>query len=498
MISDSVLDQIGNTPMVKLNKIPQSMGIEATILCKLEYFNAGGSVKDRIAKRMVLEAEKEGRIKPGYTLIEPTSGNTGIGLALAGAVRGYRTIITLPEKMSNEKVSVLKALGAEIVRTPTEAAWDSPESHIGVARRLEKEIPNAVILDQYCNPNNPLAHEFGTGEEIWEQTGGKLSMVVAGAGTGGTITGIARAIRKHSKDVKIVAADPKGSVLAVPESLNSTDAAYKVEGIGYDFIPDVLDRDLVDMWVKTEDRESFLLARRLIKDEGLLVGGSSGSALAAALRVAKEQKLTKDDVVVVVLPDSVRSYLTKFVDDDWMNYNGFVDDATLSAQAEKKAQYQGATIADLHLKPVVTVQAAAKVSNAIETLREKAFDQLPVANDSGKLVGLVTLGNILSYMSRGKATVDTPIQDVMLDFRKLPAFSGPEPTSLVGATPSGSSKNKKREFTEITVDTPLSALTRFFERNSAAVVTQRTESGVKAVHVVTKVDLLAFLAKQNK
>lgn len=496
--SDSVLDQIGNTPMVKLNKIPQSLGIKATILCKLEYFNAGGSVKDRIAKRMVLEAEKEGRIKPGYTLIEPTSGNTGIGLALVGAVRGYRTIITLPEKMSNEKVSVLKALGAEIVRTPTEAAWDSPESHIGVAKRLEKEIPNAVILDQYGNVNNPLAHEYGTGEEIWEQTDGKVTMVVAGAGTGGTITGIARAIKKHNPKVTIVGADPKGSILAVPESLNTTDAAYKVEGIGYDFVPDVLDRSFVDKWVKTEDRESFLLSRRLIKDEGLLVGGSSGSALAAALKEAKD--LTEDDVVVVVLPDSVRSYLTKFVDDDWMKYNGFVDDATLSAQAEKKAQYQGATIADLNLKPVVTIKTSAKLSSAIDTLREKAFDQLPVANETGRLVGLVTLGNILSYISRGKATVDTPVQDVMLDFRRLPAFSDPEPASLVGATPSSAHahKKKKREFIEITVDTPLSALNRFFEKNSAAVVTERTDAGVKAVHVVTKVDLLAFLAKHNK
>lgn len=500
-ILDSILDQIGNTPLVKLNRIPQSLGIKATILAKVELFNSGGSVKDRIAKRMVLEAEKSGRIKPGYTLIEPTSGNTGIGLALVGAVRGYRTIITLPEKMSNEKVSVLKALGAEIVRTPTEAAWDSPESHIGVAKRLEKEIPNAVILDQYSNVNNPDAHEYGTGEEIWEQTGGKIDYLVAGAGTGGTITGIAKALKKHNPKIKVVGADPKGSILALPEALNSEGVgSYQVEGIGYDFIPDVLDRNIVDEWVKTEDRESFLLARRLIRDEGILVGGSSGSALAAALKVAKD--LTEDDVVVVVLPDSVRSYLTKFVDDDWMKFNGFVDDKTLEEQAKRKEQYKGATIADLNLKPVVTVKASSAVSAAIDILREKGFDQLPVANDSGKLVGLVTLGNLLSFLSSGRATVSTPISEVMIDFRKLAEFEAdPAKSAISIGTPvpsKRSSNSGKKSFAEITVETPLSALQRFFEHKSSAVVTERDANGaVKPVHVVTKVDLLAYLAKNG-
>lgn len=262
---------------------------------------------------MIEEAEKSGRIKPGDTLIEPTSGNTGIGLALVAAVKGYKTIITLPEKMSPEKVAVLRALGAEIIRTPTAAAWDSPESHIGVARRLEKELPNAHILDQYGNPDNPLAHEFGTGEEIWQQTEGKVKMLVAGAGTGGTITGIARGLRKHNKDIQIVAADPQGSILALPASLNEEhkNEGYKVEGIGYDFIPDVLDQKIVDRWYKTEDRESFMYSRRLIAEEGLLVGGSCGSAMAAMVKAVKDSNLKKGDVVVVVLPDSIRSYLSK-------------------------------------------------------------------------------------------------------------------------------------------------------------------------------------------
>lgn len=465
-------------------------------MVKVELFNAGGSVKDRIAKRMVLEAEKDGILKPGYTLIEPTSGNTGIGLALVGAVRGYRTIITLPEKMSNEKVSVLKALGAEIVRTPTEAAWDSPESHIGVAKRLQKEIPNAVILDQYGNLNNPLAHEFGTGEEIWEQTGGKIDYLVAGAGTGGTITGIANALKKHNPEIKVIAADPKGSILALPDSLNGEITSYQVEGIGYDFIPDVLDRKVIDEWIKTEDHESFALARRLIKEEGILVGGSSGSALAAAIQIAKERKLTKDDVVVVVLPDSVRSYLTKFIDDDWMKFNGFLDAETLEEQANKKKQYKGAVIADLNLKPVVTVKTSSPVSAAIGILQKNGFDQLPVLNDAGKLAGLITLGNLLSYISSGRISTTDPVQGAMIDFRKLDEFkSNPAETAVNIGTPAPNKKPHK-DFAEITVDTPLSALSRFFEHKSSAIVTERDGSTLKPVHVVTKVDLLAYLAKQ--
>jgi cystathionine beta-synthase len=313
VVMDNITQQIGNTPLVRLNKIPQSLGIRATVYAKIEAFNAGGSVKDRIALRMIEAAEKSGRIKPGDTLIEPTSGNTGIGLALVGAVKGYRTIITLPEKMSPEKVAVLKALGAEIIRTPTSAAWDSPESHIGVARRLVKEIPNAHILDQYNNPDNPLAHECGTAEEVWTQTDGKVTVLVAGAGTGGTITGLARGLRKHNQDVKIVAADPHGSILALPASLNDerVNEGYKVEGIGYDFIPKVLEQKIVDKWYKTDDRTAFLYARRLISEEGILCGGSSGSAMAAMVEAARDMDLTEDDVVVVILPDSIRSYLSK-------------------------------------------------------------------------------------------------------------------------------------------------------------------------------------------
>ena len=280
-ILDSILDTTGNTPMVRLTRLGK--GLPGELLAKCEFMNPGGSVKDRIGVRMLLDAEKAGTIKPGDTLIEPTSGNTGIGIAMAAAVRGYRVIITLPEKMSQEKQVVLEALGAEIIRTPTEAAWDSPESHIGVARRLKEIIPNSHILDQYSNPSNPLAHEEGTGPEIIAQCGGKLDAVVMTAGTGGTITGVARAIKKAVPGCLIVGVDPEGSILAGPGEIKS----YKVEGIGYDFIPDVLDRRLVDRWVKSNDRDSFLTARQLIRQEGLLVGGSSGAAVFAAMQISR-------------------------------------------------------------------------------------------------------------------------------------------------------------------------------------------------------------------
>lgn len=500
----SATELIGNTPLVRLNKIPQSLGIECDVYAKVELFNAGGSVKDRIALRMIEEAERSGRIKPGDTLIEPTSGNTGIGLALVGAIKGYKTIITLPEKMSAEKVSVLRALGATIIRTPTQAAWDAPESHIGVARRLVKEIPNAHILDQYTNQDNPLAHEFGTAEEIWEQTGGKLSCVVAGAGTGGTITGLAKGIRKHSKDVKIVAADPQGSILALPEALNEDhrDEPYKVEGIGYDFIPDVLDREIVDKWYKTEDRESFKLARRLIAEEGLLVGGSSGSAMAAMVRAVKDLGLGKGDVVVVLLPDSIRSYLSKFADDDWLAANDLMpeaDKATKEAAsngASQKAKdpYAGATVGALRLKPVTSVVTTQLCSEAIETMRDKGFDQLPVlSGPGGKLVGLVTLGNLLSYISRGRATGQSPVKDVMFDFGRL---------DEVVTDPRDGKGKQRRNFVEITMDTPLTELSHFFEWNSAAVVTEPADGHDKALSkplaIVTKVDLLTWMVKQVK
>jgi cystathionine beta-synthase len=267
----------------------------------------------------------------------------GIGLALAAAVKGYRAVITLPEKMSQEKVDVLKALGAEIVRTPTEAAWDSPDSHIGVAKRLNKEIPNSLIPDQYSNINNPMAHYEGTAEEIIAQTGGKIDMFVAGVGTGGTIAGVARKLKEKIPGIIIVGVDPYGSILAEPEVLNKACVhGYQVEGIGYDFIPEVLERKYVDKWVKTDDKESFIMARRLIRKEGLLCGGSCGAAMVGAIKAAKSLK--KGQRCVVLLPDSVRNYMTKFLNDEWMRKNGYIDDETKKEEQQRKDQWAGACI----------------------------------------------------------------------------------------------------------------------------------------------------------
>jgi len=315
MIHDNILSTIGNTPVVRMNKIGSELDCE--LFSKCEFLNPGGSIKDRIGWKMVEDAEQSGRIKPGDTLIEPTSGNTGQGIALAAAVKGYECIITLPEKMSKEKQIALEALGAKIIRTPTEASFDSPESHIGVAKKLQKEIPNSHILDQYANPSNPEAHYDGTAQEILDVFGKDLHMVVMGVGTGGTITGVAKRLKEEIPDIVIVGADPVGSILGGGTEVEP----YLVEGIGYDFFPDVLDNDLVDEYVKTEDEESFIMARRLIKEEGFLCGGSCGSAMVAALKSAKH--LDKDKRCLVVLPDGIRNYMTKFPNDQWMKDQGF-------------------------------------------------------------------------------------------------------------------------------------------------------------------------------
>ncbi len=312
---NNILESIGRTPLVRLNHVTN--GLECDVYAKCEFLNPGGSIKDRIGYRMVLDAQKSGKIKPGDTLIEPTSGNTGIGIAMAGAVLGYRVIITLPEKMSREKQVTLAVLGAEVIRTPTEAAFDSPESHIGVAKRLQREIPRAHILDQYSNQSNPQVHYDTTAAEILEDMENKVDMVVISAGTGGTISGVAKRIKEVCPHAKIVGADPIGSILGGGTDVHS----YKVEGIGYDFIPDVLNQKLIDQWVKTDDKTSFQLALRLIKEEGLLCGGSSGATMMAALQAAKSLK--KGQRCVVILADGIRNYMTKFVDPQWMKQEGF-------------------------------------------------------------------------------------------------------------------------------------------------------------------------------
>ena len=449
-IRSTILDAIGNTPMVRINKIGQKAGCE--LLAKCEFLNAGGSVKDRIGKRMVEEAEKAGRIKPGDTLIEPTSGNTGIGMALAAAVKGYRMVITMPEKMSREKQVVLEALGAEIIRTPTEAAWDAPESHIGVAKQLKKILPKSHILDQYSNPANPDAHYYGTGKEIVEQCDGKLDYVVLTAGTGGTISGIARRVKEEVPGAKIIGVDPEGSILAGPGPIGS----YKVEGIGYDFIPDVLDRGLVDEWIKSDDQESFQMARRLIRQEGLLVGGSSGSAMWAAVEVAK--KVGPNKRIVTLLPDSVRNYMTKFLDDQWMRENGFTDTA-----------WRTTTIGELlrraPARDLVTTSPGDTLADAVMSMKESGVSQLPVTDD-GRLVGIVTESDLLARLVEGNATLASAVAEVM--FRNVQTVS---------------------------IGDDVESLTALFAHGYVGLIVDEKNS---PVGILTKMDLVDHLARKSE
>jgi cystathionine beta-synthase len=315
---ENIMEAVGNTPLVRLGRIEEGEGIRACILAKIEYLNPGGSVKDRPAVKMLGVAEKEGLLKPGGTVVEPTSGNTGIGLALAAAIKGYRCVCVMPDKVSEEKRDLLKALGAEVVITPTGLTPDDPESYYAVADRLARETPGGFKPGQYENPANALSHYETTGPEIWTQTSGRITHFVAGMGTCGTITGAGRYLKTKCPEIKIVGADPEGSIFSDPNNIHT----YAVEGVGEDFYPENYDPDVVDEIIQVTDRESFLMTRRLMREEGLFVGGSCGLAVVAAVRAAKG--LPEDAVVVVLLPDTGRNYVSKIFDDDWLLENSDV------------------------------------------------------------------------------------------------------------------------------------------------------------------------------
>lgn len=380
-VTRSVLEAIGRTPLIALTRLGQ--GLPARVLVKVESFNPGGSIKDRVGVAMVEEAERRGWLQPGGTIIEATAGNTGVGLALAAAVKGYRCIFVLPDKMSAEKIRLLKAYGAEIVITPTSVPPDSPESYNGVADRLAREIPGAWRPNQFANLANPEVHYRTTGPEIWEQTGGKVTVFVAGVGTGGTISGVGRYLKERNPDVRVVGADPEGSVLS-----GDAPKPWKVEGIGEDFVPKTLNGQVVDEWVRVGDAESFHTARALARREGLLVGGSSGTAVAAALRYAR--RLAAEDVVVALCADTGRNYLSKFYDDDWMTENRL-------HRADPVAETVGDLLRFRGPRTLVTVGPEATAALAVELMQTRGISQLPVLHD-GRSVGSiqeVTLARLL-------------------------------------------------------------------------------------------------------
>ncbi len=366
----NVVDALGDTPLVRLHSV--TAGISTPLYAKLEMLNPGGSVKDRIGIRMIEEAERRGWLRPGGTLVEPTSGNTGVGLAMAAAVKGYRCIFVMPDKVAPEKVALLRAYGAEVVTTPTAVERDSPQSYYSVADRLTREVPNAFQPNQYFNPMNPRTHYETTGPELWQQTDGRITHFVAGVGTGGTISGIGRYFKEQNPAVQIIGADPEGSIYTTPDIHQ-----YKVEGVGEDFWPGTFDRTVVDDWVQVTDRESFLMARRITREEGILVGGSCGLAVHAAVEVARRVD-DPEAFVVVLLPDSGRGYLSKIYNDDWMRENGFLSRFTQPSRMGTLIAARSGEVPN-----VVAVGCDETVQRAIELLREHDISQLPVVRSMG-------------------------------------------------------------------------------------------------------------------
>jgi cystathionine beta-synthase len=369
----SVLELVGKTPIVRLDRVGRD--VAPTLLAKLEYLNPGGSVKDRIGLAMIEAAERDGKLKPGGTIVEPTSGNTGVGLAIAAALKGYRCIFVMPDKMSQEKISMLRAYGAEVVICPTAVEPDSPESYYSVSSRLAEEIPGGFKPDQYSNMSNPEAHYEVTGPEIWEQTGGEIHAIVISVGTGGTISGVGRYFKERKPEVLIVGADPEGSVYTADGERNVH--PYLVEGIGKDTWPKTMDPSVVDEWVRVSDRDSFLVARRLAREEGLLVGGSGGTTVHAAIEIAR--RFGAEARILSMIPDSGRSYLSKFYDDNWMLEHGFVErPAPLPTVQEllRSKRVEEAEVPDL-----VTISPHQKVGEAIDVMQRYSISQLPVVRD---------------------------------------------------------------------------------------------------------------------
>jgi cystathionine beta-synthase len=416
---DDILATVGNTPLVRLNKM--AAGLPATVLAKVESFNPGGSSKDRIGLSMIRAAEAAGQLKPGGTIVECTSGNTGVGLAMAAVVLGYKTVFCMPDKVAKEKINLLKSYGAEVVVCPTAVAPDSPESYYQVARRIERERPNAFLTNQYDNPANPAAHYRTTGPELWEQTAGKIDVFVTSIGTGGTISGIARYLKEKNPKVRIVGADPIGSILYQWFHTRTMGEAhtYKVEGIGEDFLPEAYDWSVIDDVVQVDDKSSLNLARRLAREEGILAGGSAGTALKAALDEAK--KAAPGAVVVVMIPDTGERYLSKVHSDEWMRDNHLLDPAETRVSDLLFGKSAGG-------KALLSVSASDPVRRALELVRAYDVSQLPVL-DGGKAVGTIYDSELMKRVLDDPAVLDRTVGDIME--APLPTVAPSEPIARV-------------------------------------------------------------------
>jgi cystathionine beta-synthase len=413
-VLDTFLDAMGNTPLVRLNKVTR--GIEATVVAKLEMLNPGGSVKDRIGLRMIEAAERAGKLKPGGTIVEPTSGNTGHGLAIAAAIRGYRCIFVMPDKMSQEKISLLRAYGAEVVIAPTAVPPESPESYYRVADRLTEEIPGAFQPNQYFNQANPAAHYESTGPELWRQTAGAITHLVTSVGTGGTITGVGRFLKEQNPDSQVIGADPEGSIYS-----GGPVHPYRVEGIGEDFWPEALDNDLVDRYVRVSDKDSFLMARRLVAREGLFAGGSTGTALCAAVRVAGEID-DPDAMVATIIPDGGRPYVSKVFNDSWMRQHGYLESDGPLTVGQVLATSSGAG-------PLVTVGSHEPAKRALELMREHGISQVPVVSseDQEAFLGSVSERALLMASADRPGILGEPVTEMLEP--PLPELAAEDPVA---------------------------------------------------------------------
>ncbi|MBL4715642.1 MAG: cystathionine beta-synthase [Bacteroidetes bacterium] len=451
-IRKDILDTIGNTPLVKLNKITKD--IPATVVAKIETFNPGNSIKDRIAVKMIDDAEKEGILKPGGTIIEGTSGNTGMGLALVAIVKGYKCICTMPDKQSKEKMDMLRALGVEVIVTPTNVAADDPKSYYSVAKRLNDEIPNSFYPNQYFNLSNPEAHYESTGPEIWEQTDGKITHLLVGVGTGGTISGIGKYLKEKNPDIQIYGIDTYGSVLKkyheTGEIDNNEIYSYLTEGIGEDIIPDCVDFDVIDLFEKVTDKDGMLMTRELARKEGIFAGNSAGCAVQGLLQL--KDKFKEGDLVVLIFHDHGSRYVGKIFNDDWMRERGFLDKPYMAKDLINYRDQKG----------VITLDQNEPVAAAIEIMQKKSISQIPISNN-GDIVGSVTEGSVFKKLIEDTTIKDQPLSSIMKD-----------------------------PFPIVEMNTPLEELSKIIDRETSAVL---YKDGNDKFQIITEYDIIHTISK---